>query len=102
MDFIEVLAILGYFLRLIGALVFGLAAGWLVLQAFKPEVFHWQLAIAAVLGLFFTFALIGHWVPGGATLGGFGIGAGLAVILWGIARIGKAGDEDKASGTRKR
>lgn len=101
MEFIEVLAILGYVLRLVGALVFGLAVGWLVLQAFKPEAFHWQLAIAALLGLMLTFALIGHWVPGGATLGAFGIGAGTAVILWGIARVGK-GDDDKATGTRKR
>ena len=37
MEFIDVLAILGYFLRLLGALVFGVAAGWLVLQAIKPE-----------------------------------------------------------------
>ncbi len=103
MDFIEVLAILGYLLRLLGGLLFGLAAGWLVLQTIKPEQFHWQLATASILGLMGTFALIGHWVDGGGTLGAFGVGAGGAVLLWGIASLGKGSDdESKGLGTRKR
>lgn len=100
MDFIEVLAVLGYFVRLIGALVFGVAAGWLVLEAFRREPYSWQLAIAALLGLLLTFVLVGHWVPGGATMGAFGIGAGTAVILWGIAKVGSS--NGKGSGTRRR
>jgi peptidoglycan/LPS O-acetylase OafA/YrhL len=103
MEFIDVLAILGYILRLLGALVFGLAAGWLVLQSLKPETFQWQLAIATILGLLGTFALIGHWVEGGGTLGAFGLGAGAAVILWGVANVGKGSDEEsKGPGTRRR
>ncbi|HSR48048.1 MAG TPA: hypothetical protein VLL77_08675 [Anaerolineales bacterium] len=100
MDFIEVLAVLGYFVRLIGALVFGVGAGWLVLEAFRREPYSWQLAIAALLGLLLTFVLVGHWVPGGATMGAFGIGAGTAVILWGIAKVGSS--NGKGSGTRRR
>jgi hypothetical protein len=100
MDFIEVLAVLGYVVRLVGALLFGLAAGWLVLEAFRREPYSWQLAIAAILGLLLTFALIGYWVPGGATLGAFGVGAGTAVILWGIAKVGAS--DGKGSGTRRR
>lgn len=100
MDFIEVLAVLGYFMRLLGALLFGVAAGWLVLQAFKVEPFSWQLASAALLGLFLTFALVGYGVPGGGTLGSFGTGAGLAIIVWGIAKVGSS--DNKRSGTRRR
>lgn len=101
MDLIEVLAVLGYGVRLVGALVFGLAAGWLVLEAFRREPYSWQLAIAALLGLLLTFGLIGHWVSGGATLGAFGIGAGTGIILWGIAKVGSS-DSEKASGGRRR
>jgi hypothetical protein len=75
------------------------AAGWLVLQVLKPENFRWELAIAALLGLLLTFALLGHWVSGGATIGAFGLGAGASVIVWGIARVGQGGDR---SGARKR
>jgi hypothetical protein len=85
MEFIDVMAILGYFLRLLGAGVFGVAAGWLVLQALKPETFHWGLAAAATVGLFLTFALLGHWVGGGGTMGAFGLGAGAAILIWPVA-----------------
>lgn len=85
MDFVQVMALLGYFLRLLGAFVFGIAAGWLVLQALKPETFHWPLAAATVVGLFLTFALIGYWVQGGGTLGSFGLGAGGAILIWPLA-----------------
>lgn len=103
MDLIDVLAILGFGLRLLGAAVFGVAAGWLVLQAFKPEFFHWPLAVAAILGLFATFALIGYWVDGGGTLGAFGLGAGSAILIWPLAsRQAAAAEKGKESSTRKR
>src|SRR3990172_2520653 len=79
MEFIDVMAILGYFLRLLGALVFGVAAGWLVLQAIKAETPQAPVAASAIVGLFLTFALIGGWVDGGGTLGAFGLGAGVGM-----------------------
>jgi len=101
MEFIDVLAILGFVLRLLGALVFGVAAGSLVLQTLKPEMFSWQLAIAAILGLLGTFALIGHWVAGGGTLGAFGLGAGAAILIWPLVSKG-SGDGEKGQGTRRK
>ena len=102
MDFIDVMAVLGYFLRLLGALVFGVAAGWLVLQAFKAETFHWGLAAAATVGLFLTFALIGGWVEGGGTLGAFGLGAGGAILIWPIAaRATTEPEKGKGPSTRR-
>ena len=103
MEFIDVLAVLGYFLRLIGSLVFGVAAGWLVLQTLKPEQSHWPLALAGILGLLATFALLGHWVDGGGTLGAFGLGAGAAILIWPIAARGAAsGQAGTTQGTRQR
>jgi hypothetical protein len=103
MDFIDVMAVLGYFLRLLGALVFGVAAGWLVLQAFKPESFHWPLAASVAVGLFLTFALIGGWVEGGGTLGAFGLGAGGAILIWPALSRGSAPPEKgKGPTTRSR
>jgi len=98
MEFIDVMAILGYFLRLLGALVFGVAAGWLVLQALQAPV-----AASAIVGLFLTFALIGGWVDGGGTLGAFGLGAGGAILIWpAVTRTTSDSGKRKGPATRSR
>ena len=102
MDFVDFMAILGFFLRLLGAFVFGIAAGWLVLQCLKPEAFHWPLALGVILGLFATFALIAYWVDGGGTLGAFGLGAGGAVLIWPLAIRQTSATKGKESPTRRR
>ena len=103
MEFTEGMAVLGYFLRLLGALVFGVAAGWLVLQTLKPESFQWPLAIAGILGLLGTFVLLGHWVDGGGTLGAFGLGAGGAILIWpAVTRATSESGEKKGPSTRRR
>ncbi|HET7009582.1 MAG TPA: hypothetical protein VFI11_02300 [Anaerolineales bacterium] len=102
MTLYDVLEILGYILRGLGALVFGLGAGWLVMDVLKSPGPTWQLAIAVILGLLATFALLGHWVPGGATMGAFGLGAGAAILIWGLAASTKAAANDGATAvTRK-
>ena len=74
---------LGYVLRVLGALVFGLAAGWLSLRLLKRQ--DWQLAAAVFLGLLASFVLIGHWVDGGGALGAYGLGLGAGLLIWGLA-----------------
>ena len=85
MDVYELMEILGLILRPFGALAFGLGAGWLMIQAVKMNV--WQFAVAAALGVFATFVLVAYWLASPATLGGFGLGVGMAVVLWGVGRL---------------
>jgi hypothetical protein len=97
----DALQVIGFVLRALGAIVFGLGAGWLVVHALKSEAHNWQLAIAAILGLLGTFALVGHWVEGGATLGGFGLGAGAGILLWGMG-AGRKSEDDSGQMTRRK
>lgn len=86
MTYLDVFDIIGYVLRFLGALVFGLGMGWLTIRLVKQEMVAWQLTVAMYLGLLATFALLGHWVGGGATLGAFGIGVGAGLLVWGMFR----------------
>jgi hypothetical protein len=80
----DVLDFFAYALRFLGAVVFGVGAGWLVVHLIKGQAASWQLSAAALLGLLAAFVLIGHWVSGAATLGGFGLGAGGGLLVWGL------------------
>jgi hypothetical protein len=82
MTLYDVLGLLGVLLRFVGALVFGVASGWLVIHLLKWQI--WQVAAAAVLGFFGVFALLGYWISGGGTIGAFGLGAGAGVLIWGL------------------
>ncbi len=84
MEFVDFLALIGFLLRILGSLVFGLGAGWLAVKMTQGDGTAWQLSIAVFLGLVGGFALLGHWVEGGGTLGAFGIGAGAALLFWGM------------------
>lgn len=88
----QVLELLGYVLRVIGLIVFGLGAGWLTARVFRGESGGWQLQVAAFLGLLGTFALVGHWIAGGGAIGGFGLGAGAGLLIWGLMPSRSADD----------
>jgi len=103
MTFIDVLDLLGYVLRFLGSLVFGVGAGWLTVRLVKQEGVAWQLLVAVYLGLLASFVLLGHWVSGGATLGSFGLGAGAGILIWGLIQPKPKGeDEATASEIRRR
>ncbi len=89
------LELFGYLLRPLGVLVFGAAAGWLTVWMIKRENLGWQLPLAALLGVLAAFVLLGHWVPGGGTLGMFGLGAGAGILIWGLAGSRPAKEEEK-------
>jgi hypothetical protein len=86
MTYLDVFDIIGYVLRFLGALVFGLGMGWFTIRMVKQEMVAWQLTVAMYLGLLAAFVLLGHWVGGGATLGAFGLGAGGGLLVWGMFR----------------
>jgi len=87
------LELFGYLLRPIGALVFGVALGWLAVRVLKADEPRWQALLGVVLGLLATFVLLGHWVGGGGTLGAFGLGVGGGVLVWGLVPFKKSEDE---------
>jgi hypothetical protein len=84
MDFEEILGLLGGLFRAFGSLVFGVSIGWLVLKILKEHGKVWQLVMAAVLGLLGAFLVLAGWGPSSTTVGAFGLGAGAAILGWGL------------------
>jgi hypothetical protein len=82
---IELMEILGVILRTVGATTFGLGMGWLAVQSVKLR--SWHLSVATVLGLLTAFVFIGRWIPSPGTLGGFGLGVGVGLVIWGVGRV---------------
>lgn len=85
MDLYDLMEILGILLRSFGAVAFGMGVGWLAIQSIRMK--SWQFAIASILGLLAAFVLIGRWVPSPGTLGGYGLGLGVAIVIWGVGRM---------------
>ena len=95
MTLYDILELIGFVLRVLGSLIFGLGVGWLTVKVMQKEGGPWQLSTAVFLGLIGGYVFLGQWVPGGGTLGAFGLGAGAAVLLWGLmANRMKSEDDD--------
>jgi hypothetical protein len=90
-----VLDILAALFRVLGMLLFGLAAGWGFIEFLRKGQQAWELQIAVFLG-FVGLAIAMARFLSPAALGGFGVGTGVAVFLWGMQRA-KAKDEDDKS-----
>lgn len=75
---------LGYVLRVVGVLVFGLATGWLAIRTLKWQKESWETAVAVFLGLLASVVLLGHWVEGAGALGAYGLGLGAGLLIWGL------------------
>lgn len=82
MDFLDVIAFVGWIIRFFGLLVFGIAAGWFTLLAFKQPEGRWQLQIAVFLGIFAFTALLADYTSA-AGLGAFALGLGGGLLYWG-------------------
>lgn len=83
--------ILGMLVRFAGSIVFGLAAGWIALDAYRKG--GWQLQIAALLGLFALTAVFVRFATAGA-LGAFALGAGIGILFWGLRKEEKEAEKD--------
>ncbi|MBN1666936.1 MAG: hypothetical protein JW862_07595 [Anaerolineales bacterium] len=94
MTFIDFLQILASLLRALGMLVFGVGAGWFVLYAFRQPERRWQLQIAVFLGFFFFTALAARFTSA-AGIGGFTLGAGAALLFWGLRPVAKKESDEK-------
>ena len=74
----DIFGFLGFLLRALGFLVFGLAAGRIVLDNYKQS--EWQVRIALVLGFFgLLIGLTDFASPGSA--GAFALGGGAAYFM---------------------
>jgi len=90
------LEILSALLHLLGLLVFGLGAGWFVLEVFRKGQQVWQLQLALFLGFCGLAIALAYFTTAGA-LGAFGIGIGIgvAMFVWGMPKPkGKEKEED--------
>ncbi len=84
--FLPLALMVGILLRTLGMLVFGVGAGWFTLTAVKMSD-AWQLSIAIYLGFFGLVGALTRFMgasPGG--LGAFVLGAGAALLLFGLRK----------------
>ena len=88
-DIIELIASLICFL---GMGVLGVALGWLVLDLFKKTT-DWKFQMALFLGFLGLIIAMVVYLPWGA-LGAFAIGAGVALLLWGMPKKEKKEEEE--------
>ena len=89
-SFYEFLNLLAELLSMFGVLIFGVAASWFALYAFRNR--PWQLQIAVFLG-FFLFVGIVFWVMSSSSVGAFALGSGGALLFWGLREQEKTKEE---------
>jgi xanthine/uracil permease len=93
-DFYDAIALLGALVRMLGLLVFGVAAGWFTLKAFNQPERSWQLQTAVYLGFFaFIVLVVRYTSPGG--LGALGLGVGAGLLFWGLSGNGKEAEPEE-------
>lgn len=86
----DVLALLGFIIRLIGFLVFGYAIGRFVWDNFKTS--EWQVKVALALGFFALAAALTNYASPGSS-GAFALGGGVAFLMAGMPKKDK--EEEK-------
>ena len=89
---LEILDLLGNFLRAVGFLVFGLALARFMLDNFKKT--EWQVQAAFVLGLVALAIGLTHYASPGSA-GAFALGAGISLFM---AYIPRTTDESSKKG----
>jgi hypothetical protein len=72
---------LGELLGVVGMLVFGAGAAWLLVSALRQGEKPWQFH-AVLYGVFFALAAVIVWRASPGDLGAFALGAGGGVLYW--------------------
>lgn len=89
-----VITILGGLFRFLGMLAAGVGLAWFALDVYKKSAASWYLLMALVLGLFgLVIAMTVFLAPG--ALGGFGLGLGGGLLLFGLLPGRKKDDDDE-------
>ncbi|HBX68563.1 MAG TPA: hypothetical protein DEH25_04055 [Chloroflexi bacterium] len=91
-SFFDFLTFLSQLILLFGLLVFGVAAGWFTLYAFRDR--PWQLQIAVFLGFFLLVAAL-SFSTSASGVGAFTFGSGAALLFWGLKNTREPDDENK-------
>jgi hypothetical protein len=76
----DALDIFGALIRLIGMLALGYGVARLALDMYRKGIQTWQLQAAIFLGLVVLIAALADFTSA-ASLGGFGLGAGVALLM---------------------
>jgi hypothetical protein len=87
----EIINLLASVLRLLGMAAFGVGIGWLAVDLLRKTQ-AWPLQMAVFLGLAGLVIAMVVFLSWGA-LGGFGIGVGVAIFVWGMPKKKKDGEE---------
>ncbi len=85
-----VFGLVSYAIRLLGFVVFGLAAGWLTLNILGRKANPWQVELTILVCFFGLMGAIVNFTTAGAT-GAYALGAGLSLLIWGM-RAESAGE----------
>ncbi len=80
----DIINLIAWFLRLIGMAALGVGIGYLVLDLLHKAQ-EWLMQVVVYLGLAgLVIAMVVFLAP--AALGGFGIGFGAAIFIWGMPK----------------
>jgi hypothetical protein len=87
----DIFNLVAWFLRLLGMAALGVGLGYLAMDMLHKAQ-GWQMQAVGFLGLAgLVIAMVVFLAP--AALGGFGIGLGVAIFLWGMPKKKKEDQE---------
>jgi hypothetical protein len=91
-EFAEILSIIGYVIRALGFIVLGFGVGRFTMDAYKKAV--WQVQIALAVGFFGLLVGLTNYSSAGS-MGMFALGAGIAILLSGMAKKEEETEDSK-------
>jgi hypothetical protein len=89
----DVITLLASLVRFLGFLVFGLGAGYLAVDLLRRG--GWQVQIAVFLGFAGLAIALAVFAYAAGALGAFTLGAGAAVLIWGLPKKPKEETPEK-------